>query len=165
MLRILEDDHIPDSRFPDFIVTRLRTAVHLEPAQPDTLEAYTFSPKAFLDSAAPYTIIPHTVHQSGHIKVYQELGQRPYRVLSTSGEPLMQRFVEIGLRFRGPLPPEGKIDYWPEAFMRVKAFFLEPDVRPQGVVLVGLDTVLSHFILHAERGESSLELRAAETPT
>jgi hypothetical protein len=160
----LEETHIPDSRFPDFVVPRLQTAVLFEPTRPETPEAYTFSPKAFLDSATPYTVVPHTVHCSGHIKIYQDLGQRPYRVLSVSGEPLLQRFAEVGLRLRGPVLPEGKIDYLPESFVRVKAFLLEANVRPLGVVLVGLDTLLSHFVLHAEHENTTLDLRTTKKP-
>ena len=82
---------------PSFAVPRLQADVLFEPYELPC-DARTFFSGAILDTGAPYTVIPFSVHKSERIKIHQELGSRLYRVLSMEG-PLFQRFVEVGIRF------------------------------------------------------------------
>src|SRR5204863_9462317 len=83
---------------PDFPIPRLLADVLLEPSRPDAPAAYTYFAGAFIDTAAPYVVIPHDAHHAGHVKLYQDLGQRPYQLLAEQGVVNVQRFAEVGLR-------------------------------------------------------------------
>ena len=149
-----------DPRFPDFPVSRKTADVFFEPIQPDEKSGLTHFQGAIVDSACGYTVIPYRVHRFGLIKIHEELGVRPYRVLSEQGPPDLQRFAEVGLRFLTK-QADGQPGYWPSEFVRIKAYLLDEVSRPTGVVLLGLDTLLEHFITHLEKNNSFLKARDA----
>ncbi|MCC6418328.1 MAG: hypothetical protein IT429_08805 [Gemmataceae bacterium] len=104
---------------------------------------------AIVDTGAPYVIIPHILHRAGHIKVYTDLGSQPYRVLSMSGAPLMQPFVEVGLCFLAK-GDAGAFAYRPAPCVPVKAYLLEQNVSPIRRVVIGLDAIRTHLPLYAD---------------
>jgi hypothetical protein len=146
-----------DPRYPDFAILRNMAEVFFEPAQPGIAEGFTLFAKAIIDSGAGYTIIPYRVHKSGLLKIYQELDPKPYQILS-EGEPNFQRFAEVGFQFFVK-QPNGQPGYWPAEFVRIKAYLLDEATRPTGVAVLGLDTLLEHFITHLEKNNSFLKGR------
>jgi hypothetical protein len=145
-----------DPRFPGFPVRRLVANLLLEPTGPAVPSGSTIAEGAVIDSAAGYMIIPYKVHRSQYLKIYQELEAKPYRILSMHGEPTMQRFAEVGLRFLVK-DSTGQFGYWPAEFVRVKAYLLDEAARPKDKVLVGLDALLENFITHLEKSNSYLK--------
>jgi hypothetical protein len=145
-----------DPRFPDFPVRRVVANLVLEPAGPAVPSGFTIAEGAVIDSAAGYMIIPYKVHRSQYLKIYQELGAKPYRILSMHGEPTVQRFAEVGLRFLVK-DSAGQLGYWPAEFVRVKAYLLDDATRPKIKVVVGLDMLLENFITHLEKNHSYLK--------
>jgi hypothetical protein len=136
----------PEPRFPQLPIPRLLVSGAFEPWIPSLIGQTAFA-EAIVDTGAPYTIIPHYVHGAGLIKVYNDLGQQPYRLTSMSGAPLMQRMVEVGIRF---LVRRAGWDYVPADFVVVRAYFLDVNVRPLRKVVIGLDAIRPHFPLFAD---------------
>jgi hypothetical protein len=147
-----------DARYPDFPIPRLIVDVLFEPSRPDTPAAYTYFEAALIDTAAPYVVIPHHVHGDRHVKLYQDLGHRPYRLLSEHGPAIPQRFAEVGLQFLAKLP-DGKLAYLPDHFVRVKAYLLDAVTRPKKRVLIGLEALRDNFIGHLEKETAYLQER------
>lgn len=127
-------------------------------SRPETPPAYTYFAGALIDTAAPYVVIPHEVHVDQHLKLYQDLGQRPYRLLSEHGPAVLQQFAEVGLRFLAKLP-DGKLAYLPEQFVRVKAYLLDAATRPKKKMLIGLEALRDNFIGHLEKENAYLQER------
>jgi hypothetical protein len=134
----------PDPAYPWFPIPRLLVAGLFEPWQlpPD---GRTVFDAAFIDTAAPYVIIPHALHRSGLIRIYNDLGPQPYRVLSMGTQTVWQPFAEVGIRFLVMKPSPR---YRPDSFAMVKAYLLEQGVTPTGRVVIGLDAIRSHFRLY-----------------
>jgi hypothetical protein len=149
-----------DPRFPDFPVTRVQASVHFEPALPDMRVVTTYFEGALIDTGAGYLTIPQKLHRLSRLKIYQELGKKPFRILSDVGDPHLQRFAEVGLRFLIK-QSNGSYAYWPKEFVKVKAFLLDEDTRPKTKVLIGLDALLEHFVTHVEKGNSYLKARGS----
>ncbi len=149
-----------DPRFPDFPVPRNQANVHFEPMRPSIPMQDTYFEGALVDSAAGYTVIPCKIHSSGLLKIHQELGTKPYQILSEHGTPNLQRFAEVGIRFLIK-QPDGNLGYWPEEFVKIKAYLLDEGAWPAGKVLLGLDTLLENFITHLEKNNSFLKGRDA----
>src|SRR5262249_50761318 len=122
---------------------------------PNIPEAYTFVATALVDSAAPYVVIPYSVHGSQHLRIHQGFGERPYRILSEHGEPHLQPFVEVGVRFLAK-QPDGAFAYWPAHFVRVRAYLLDQATRPKKTVLVGAHALLENFVTHLQKQKSFL---------
>ncbi len=118
---------------------------------------------ALLDTGAGYLTIPYRVHKAQHLRIYQELGRAPYRITSSSETPVLQRFVEIGLRFLVPNPDTG-YGFWPEQFVRARAYLLDPDQAPKVKVLVGLDMILEHCVMHLDQDIAYLNARSSADP-
>lgn len=149
-----------DPRFPDFPVSRNTAEIFFEAVQPDAALRFALFAETIVDSAAGYTVVPYRFHSSGLLKIYQELGPKPYRILSEHGPPNFQRFAEVGFHFLVQ-QPDGKPGCWPEEVIRIKAYLLDEGTRPTKTVLLGLDTLLEHFITHLEKNNSFLKARDA----
>ena len=67
----------------------------------------------------------------GLLKVHRDLGQQPYRISSSKKLPILQRFVEIGLHFFTKAA-SNIYQYWPQDYVRAKAYLLDADQRPAG---------------------------------
>ena len=63
------------------------------------------------------------------------------------GVSLRQPFAEVGIRF---LVQHPKLDYRPAQFALVRAYLLEPNIRPLKQVVIGLDAIQTHFPLYAD---------------
>ena len=148
-----------DPRYPDFPVRRLVVDLLFEPRQSDTPPAYTYYEGAFIDTAAPYVVIPYNLHSSGHLKIHQDLGRKPYRSLAETGALLLQPFAMVGLRFLVKTPT-GQFAYEPEQFLTVKAYLLDAQIHPLKRVLLGLDLILENFLLQVNKDHSFLQLLA-----
>ncbi len=139
---LLRDELVPDH--PQLPIPRLLIDGQFEPSvgPPDARTAFAV---AYVDTGAPYVIIPHKTHKSGLIRIYQDLGLQPYRLSSMGGVPLLQAMVEVSVRFLVPVP--GGYDYFPPQFAPVKAYLLEQNLRPIDRVVIGLDAIRTHFPL------------------
>src|SRR5262249_22783407 len=113
---------------------------------------------ALVDTGAGYLTIPHKLHTSQLLKVYQEFGRRPYRVASAKEDPVLQRFAEVGFRFLTK-NPDGTPAYWPDHFVLAKAYMQDADQRPGAKVLIGLDLLLENFITSLGRDRAFLKAR------
>ena len=147
-----------EGRAPDFPIPRLTVNVHFESARMGLPIISTYSEAAFVDTGSPFVIIPHSVHCQGFLRIRQDFGRKPYRVLSETGEYLTQPFAEIGIHFL-VRRPDGRLEFEPEPDVPVKAYLLEPGIRPTGRVIVGLETLYENFVLHLEKPEAYLRLR------
>jgi len=150
----------PDPSYPQFLIPRLVVSGIVEPWVPP-LDGRTAFAGAFVDTGAPYVIIPHILHQAGHIKIHNDLGLQPYRLTSMGGSALMQPFVEVGVRFL-VTTPGGSPDYRPARFSLVKAYLLDQNVRPTRRVVIGLDAMQTHFPLYAD-GKRAFFLEPGES--
>jgi len=139
-----------DPRIPDFPLLRLMADVWFEPARPDTPIAYTYCPAALVDSAAPYVVVPMKSTDRGISRSTRNGGPRPYRILSDQGEPVLQRFAEVGLRFLTGQPSGGLVAL--AGSIRARQG-LPSGRRSKAVkkVLIGLDALFEHFATHLER--------------
>jgi hypothetical protein len=136
----VEDTAPANSPWP---ILRVMADGAFEPIIPDDRSLTTFL-GGVVDTGAAYTIIPYSLHGSGLIRIYRDLGAQPYR-LTSMGTALDQRFVEVGVRFYqwAPLSELRPADYAP-----VKAYLLDKNVRPRYRVVIGLEAVQTHFPLY-----------------
>ncbi|MCI0460680.1 MAG: hypothetical protein L0Z62_27315 [Gemmataceae bacterium] len=149
----------PDPFYPSLLIPRLFVHGAFEPwVLP--LDGQTAFSGAFVDTGAPYVIIPYKTHRTGKIKIYQDLGPQPYRLTSMGGAPLLQPMAEVGVCFLAQIP--GGYEYRPASFAVVKAFLLAKQVRPKERVVIGLDAMRTHFPLYAN-GARAFFLEAGES--
>jgi hypothetical protein len=112
-----------------------------------------------VDTGAPYVIIPHKVHRARLIKVHADLGHRPFGTLSGPGGSRPQPFAEVGIRFLVQRP---NLHYRPAQFAPVRAYLLEPGVRPIDRVVIGLDAMHTRFPLVTD-GKRALFLEPGDS--
>lgn len=150
-----------------FPIPRLFADVYFEPAN-QAPTSKTFYENAFVDTGAPYLILPHSFHSSGSIKVCQHHGKQLYRVRSMGGAPVLQSFATVEIRFlvntqeaharqqvwsqltNQPAPAalgqsQKAWSYEPGQPLEVQAYLLEPRIPP-GAVVIGLKALHDHFI-------------------
>jgi hypothetical protein len=142
--------------WPQFPLWRVKVDVWLEPADPNVMPFMTRWAGAIVDIGAPYSILPHRFHHQGLVHIRQDFGYRPFRILAKQA-PVMQRFVEVGIRF---LVTKPQMAYQPDQFLPIKAYLLDAGQRPTGVFVLGLDALREHFRTHIEEGNSFLQLRS-----
>ncbi len=143
---------------PDFPIPRLMADVHFEPDSAVLPFAVTYFQAAIVDTGSPFVIIPHRVHFQRHLRIRQDFGRKPYRVLSATGDFLSQSFVEVGIHFT-VRRPDGRLAFEPALFVPVKAYLLEAGVRPTGRVILGLETLYDNFVLHLDKPDAFLQVR------
>jgi hypothetical protein len=131
---------------PPLRIPRVVSDGQFEPRGGIPVSATAFA-AAYVDTGAPYVIIPYKVHRSGLIRVHTNRGLQPYGILSGSGGSLLQPFAEVGIRFLIQRP---KPDYRPAQYAIVRAYLLEPGIRPTERVVIGLDAIQTYFPLYAE---------------
>jgi hypothetical protein len=140
----IRDEQAPGP--PPLRIPRVLSDGQFEPRGGIPVSATAFA-AAYVDTGAPYVIIPYKVHRSRLIQVHINLGLQPYGTLSGSGGSLMQPFAEVGIRFLIQRP---KPDYRPAQFAIVRAYLLEPGIRPIDRVVIGLDAMHTHFPLFTD---------------
>jgi hypothetical protein len=145
-----------EASFPQFPLPRLLADVLVERSDPHFPEQMATHQGLIVDTGSPYFIISHRFLQKVPVRIRQDFGMRPYRVLSTTGQPVMQRFCEVGLRFLAVRP---RLAFVPDRYIAVKAYLLDNTVRPSKGIILGLDALGEHFIAHLEDGNSFLQLR------
>jgi hypothetical protein len=154
---VLREEPVPGHS--PLTIPRLVVDGEFEPSVPPGVS--TAFAGAFVDTGAPYVIIPYTVHRSRLLAIHADLGVRPYRLLSGSGPPISQRFAEVGIHFLVPdNPPASR----PVPFAVVKAYLLDPNVRPVHRVVIGLDAMRTRFPLYVN-GARALFLELGESLT
>jgi hypothetical protein len=146
-----------DPRFPGLEIPRVAVDVRFEPSKPMPDHVAPFFDSAIVDTGSGCIVVPHRVHKSNLFKIHRELGHMPYRISSMGTPPVLQRLVEIGLCFL-VRRADGSFAYLPEQFVRARAYLLDPEVRPTGKVLIGLEVLLEHFVTHLEKDNSFLSL-------
>ena len=153
---ILRDEQL--SNLPGFSFPRLRANGEFE-ARATAPAGITSFAGAYVDTGATFVIIPYVVHCSGFIKIHANLGTRPYRILSGPGTSSQQPFAEVGIHF---LVDQPQPHYRPAHFVIVRAYLLEPNVRPTKDVVIGLDAIRTHFPLYAD-GKRAFFLEPGDT--
>ena len=143
---------------PPLRIPRVVSDGQFEPRGGIPVSATAFA-AAYVDTGAPYVIIPYKVHRSGLIQVHTDLGLQPYGILSGSGSSLMQPFAEVGVRF---LVQKPKNHYRPAQFANVRAYLLEPGIRLTDRVVIGLDAMHTHFPLFTD-GKRAFFLEPGDT--
>jgi hypothetical protein len=145
-----------EKTFPLFPIPRLVTTILVEAADP-AQQVSMIEMGVLVDTGSPFCIISHDFQRRGSLRIYQDLGMQPYRLLSMTGQPSLQRFCVIGLRFWVSQP---QMAYVPERFLPMKAYLLDATVRPGKGMVLGLDALREHFRTHIEEGNSFLQLRS-----
>lgn len=144
-----------EAAFPHFPLLRLLTDVLVESSDPHFPEHRATHQGLIVDTGSPYAILSHRFLQNVPVRIRQDFGMRPYRILSTTGQPVMQRFCEVGLRFLATKP---NLCFVPDHYVAVKAYLLDATQRPGKGIVLGLDALREHFITHLEEGNSFLQL-------
>lgn len=129
--------------YPQFRIPRLLVGGQFEPRAWPANGRTDFG-GAIVDTGAGYVIIPYAVHHPGLLQIHRDLGSQPYRLTSMTASPIMQRLVEVGIRFLVVSPT---LEYRPAQYVRVAAYLLAQNVRPTGKVIIGLDAIRKHFAL------------------
>lgn len=149
----LKDNEVAYGSNEMFTVRRLQVDALIEPAEPTLPQLINYAEAAFVDTCAPYVVLPHKLHGQGNVKVHRDFGMKPYNVLSNTGKPFLQRFAEIGMQFLVK-DQDGGLLFWPSTFVLVKAYLLEASVRPTHKVLIGLEPITENFLMQVAKGQS-----------
>lgn len=148
--------------YEDFPVVRLKVTALFETRDRQADINHTIYDGVIVDTGSPFCILAHDFHSRRDIHIHQELGLRPYRVLSMTGQPVLQRFCRIGIRlYCAQLPSPA---YVPDQFLSVQAYLLDASQRPGKGVIIGLQAIRQHFRLHVEADNAHLQVRSSLTP-